>query len=110
MSWAADDVLSIVTIITLLGIVVGDRILGWLKTRGVDLTKLSEMYELVYDTHQVSQELLKQLENSTLEDAIKILATNIGTQTELLREMVNQNKLNREEHRLFLDQLSRIKK
>ena len=110
MSWAADDVLSIITILALLSVVIGDRILGWLKTRGIDLTKISEMYELVYNTHQVSQELVKQLENSTLEDAIKVLAANIGTQTELLRELVNQNKLNHEEHKLFLDQLSRMKK
>ena len=110
MPWAANDVLSVVTIVTLLGIVVGDRILGWLKTRGVDLTKLSDMYELVYNTHQVSQELLKHLENGTLEDAIKALAANNTTQTELLREVVSQNKLNREEHKLFLDQLSRLKK
>jgi len=110
MSWAAEDILTVITILTLLTVVVGDRVLGWLKTRGVDLTKMSEMYELTYNTHLVSQEILKRLDDGTLEDAIRALSANIAMQTQLLQELVAQNKLNHEEHKLILDQMSRMSK
>ena len=106
MSLTLDNTLTMVTVITLLAVVIGDRVLSWLKTRGVDLSKLSENYELSYNIHQDTQELLRRFDDGTLEKAIEALSKNIATQTELLREMVAQNTLNREEHKLILTQIS----
>jgi len=104
------DILTAVTIVTLLAVVVGDRVLSWLKTRGIDLSKMGEVYEIAYNTHEGVQQLLRRFDDSTLEDAIKALSDNVAVQTELLREMVAQNTLNRQEHKLILDQIERISK
>jgi len=106
--WPVEDVLTAITLITLLAIVIGDRVLGWLKTRGVDLTKMSEIYELAYNTHQNTQALIKLFDDSTLGDAIRALSDNIAVQTKLLGEISNQNQLNRDEHQLILNQMERI--
>ncbi len=105
--WNLSDILTTITVITLLALVIGDRALGWLKTRGVDLSKMGELYELSYNTHQDTQELLKRFDDSSLETAIRALADNVAAQTLLLQEMVQQNKLNHQEHRLILDQIGR---
>ena len=103
-----EDALTGLTIITLLTVVIGDRVLGWLKTRGVDLSKLGEIYELAYNTQQTAEECLKRLDDGKLEEAILSLSKNVSAQTDLLREMVSQAKLQREEHKLILDQMERI--
>ena len=105
-----NSVVSLTTIVALLAVVVGDRILGWLKTRGVDLSKLSETHELVSKISVDTKELLKRFDDSTLEEAILALSSNIATQTELLRDIVVQNRLNHEEHKLILDQMVRVGK
>jgi hypothetical protein len=107
MAWTVSDILSIITIAMLLIVIVGDRTLGWLKTRGVDLSRLGDLYELSYNTHQDTQELIKRFDDSSLEVAIRALAENVAAQTLLLQEMVQQNKLNHQEHRLILDQIGR---
>ncbi len=109
-SFEMSDILSAITIITLLAVVVGDRVLGWLKTRGVDLSKLSEIYELTYNIQEQTAELMKRFDDSKLEDAIVSLAKNIAMQTKLLGDIHNQNELNRQEHKLILDQMERINK
>jgi len=105
-----NSAVSLITIVTLLSVIVGDRVLGWLKTRGVDLSKLSETHKLVSAISVDTKELLKRFDDSTLEDAICALSSNIATQTELLRDIVVQNRLNHEEHKLILDQLVRVGK
>ena len=105
-----NSIVSLTTIVALLAVVVGDRILGWLKTRGVDLSKLSETHELVSKISVDTKELLKRFDDSTLEEAILALSSNIATQTELLRDIVVQNRLNHEEHKLILDQMVRVGK
>jgi len=107
MSYSLSDILTIVTIVTLLAVVIGDRVLGWLRTRGVDLSQVGKLYDLSYRTHQDTQELIKRFDDSSLEIAIRALAENVAAQTLLLQEMVQQNKLNHQEHRLILDQIGR---
>ena len=106
MSLDFDNIMSTITLVTLLAIVIGDRVLGWLKTRGVDLSKTSETYELAYNIQQDTQELLKRFDDSPLEKAVEALSNNIAAQTELLREMVTLNKLSHQEHKLILDLVS----
>jgi len=81
--------------------------MGWLKTRGVDLTKMGELYELAYNTHQNTSTLLDRLDDGVLEKAIENLSENVVLQTDLLRELLAQAKLNHEEHKLILDQMVR---
>jgi len=110
MSWSLDQILSFLTIVTLLAVVVGDRLLGWLKTRGVDLTKMGEIYELTYNAHENTQELLKRFDDGSLEEAIRALNANVAAQTILLQELVAVSKLQHQEHKLILDTLSRSKR
>jgi len=107
MSWSIDQILSFLTIVTLLAVVVGDRLLGWLKTRGVDLTKMGEIFELTYNTHENTQALLKRFDDGSLEEAIRALNANVAAQTILLQELVAVSKLQHQEHKLILDTLSR---
>jgi hypothetical protein len=107
MDWSLSDILTTVTIVSLLAIVIGDRVLGWLKTRGIDLSKINDMYDLSCSVRQDTRELIKRFDDSSLEEVIRALTANVTAQTLLLQEMVQQNKLNQQEHRLILDQLSR---
>jgi len=107
MTFSADSILSYLTIITLLAVVIGDRVLGWLKTRGVDLTKMGELYELAYDTRVDTQELLRRFKDNSLELTINALNKNVKAQTALLQELVGLSKLQHQEHKLILDQLVR---
>ena len=110
MSLELNEVLTVLTIVTLLAVVIGDRVLGWLKTRGIDLSRVTETYDTTVSIHEDTQELLKRFDDGSLEKAIEALSSNIATQTELLREMVAMNQLNRAEHKLILDQVSTISK
>ena len=110
MHWTISEILSTLMLVTLVAVLIGDKVLGWLKTRGIDLSKLEDTYDLATKTHTDTQALLKRFDDSKLEIAIESLSTNITVQTELLREMVALNKLNHEEHKLILDQLARIDK
>lgn len=110
MTLPADSVLTYLTVLTLLAVIVGDRVLGWLKTRGVDLTKIGELYELTYDTRQDTQELLQRFKDDSLELVIHALNKNVETQTALLQELVGLSKLQHQEHKLILDQLVRNNK
>jgi len=110
MTLTPDSILTYITILTLLAVVVGDRVLGWLKTRGVDLTKLGELYELTFDTRVDTQELLQRFKDNSLELAIHALNKNIGAQTALLQELVGLSKLQHREHKLILDQMVRNSK
>jgi len=110
MTFSAESALTYITILTLLTVVVGDRVLGWLKTRGVDLTKLGELYELTYDTRVDTQELLQRFKDDSLELAIHALNKNVEAQTALLQELVGLSKLQHQEHKLILDQLVRSNK
>jgi uncharacterized membrane protein YcjF (UPF0283 family) len=100
MNWTADSLLTYLTIITLFAVVVGDRVLGWLRTRGVDLTKLGEI-------HETTQELLRRFDDGALEEAIRALSLNVAAQTAILQELVGLSKLQHQEHKLILDQLVR---
>ena len=100
MNWTADSILTYLTIVTLFAVVVGDRVLGWLRTRGVDLTKLGEI-------HETTQELLRRFDDGALEEAIRALSLNVAAQTAILQELVGLSKLQHQEHKLILDQLVR---
>jgi len=110
MQWSVSEILSAITLITLVSVLIGDKVLRWLKTRGIDLSNLDDTYTLVTEIHENTAALLKRFDDGKLEIAIESLSTNIAVQTELLREMVAQNKLNHEEHKLILDQMGRISK
>ena len=110
MQWSVSEILSTITLITLVAVLIGDKVLGWLKTRGIDLSKLEDTYDLAVKTNEATQALLKRFDDGKLEVAIESLSANIAVQTELLREMVAQNKLNHEEHKLILDQMARVSK
>lgn len=103
MTWTADNILTYLTIITLFAVVLGDRVLGWLRTRGVDLTKLGEI-------HETTQELLRRFDDGALEEVIRALAQNVAAQTAILQELVGLSKLQHQEHKLILDQLVRNSK
>lgn len=103
MIWTADNILTYLTIITLFAVVLGDRVLGWLRTRGVDLTKLGEI-------HETTQELLRRFDDGALEEVIRALAQNVAAQTAILQELVGLSKLQHQEHKLILDQLVRNSK
>ena len=108
MSVSVQDILTVITIVTLLSVVIGDRVLGWLRTRGVDISKVGDIYELAYNAHQNTSIILEKIDEGKLEKALEVLSKNVEIQTQLLREMCAQNKLNHEEHKLILDQLSRV--
>ena len=110
MTPTADSILTYITIITLLAVIVGDKVLGWLKTRGVDLTKLGDLYELTYNTHAGTQEILQRFDDGVLEATIRALTKNIEAQTALVQELVGLSKLQHQEHKLILDQMSRANK
>jgi len=110
MTLTTENILTYLAIITLLVVVVGDRVLGWLKTRGVDLTKLGELYELTYDTRVDTQEILRRFKDDGLETAIHALNKNVKAQTALLQELVGLSKLQHQEHKLILDQMVRNSK
>ena len=108
MEVSYSDIIAIISTVSLIAVLVGDRTLGWLKTRGIDLTKLEDIYELAYNTHAIVVETEKLLEAGTLEKAIEVLAKNTATQTQLLQAMINQSELQHAEHKLILDQLSAL--
>lgn len=110
-----ETALHYVPLVILVSVFVGDKVILWLKGRGIDLTKLEEIYELTYDLtaatkscKEICSRIDTRLNDETLEKAIGALSENITMQTELLREMLNQTKLQQSEHKLMLDQLSRI--
>jgi hypothetical protein len=116
-----ESALHYVPLIILVSVFVGDKILGWLKGKGIDLTKLEDIYELTYDLTEATkscQEICKKIDrrlnDNTLEKAIGALSENVAVQTELLRVMVAQIKaqaeLQNKEHSLILDQVSRMSK
>lgn len=110
MTFGLGDILTLLTVVTLLAIVIGDRVLGWLKTRGIDLSKVNGTHDLCGAIYNNTQALIKLFDDSTLEDAIKKLSDNISIQTTLLQQMVAQTKLSHEEHKLILDQMARDRK
>lgn len=110
MTFSAESTLTYITILTLLTVIVGDRVLGWLKTRGIDLTKLGELYELTYNTRTDTQDLLQRFKDNNLELTIHALNKNVEAQTSLLQELVGVSKLQHQEHKLILDQLVRNNK
>lgn len=110
MTLEMKDVLSLLAVAALLAVIIGDRILGWLRTRGIDLSKVNDTHELCDSIHEHTQELVRLFRDSKLEDAIEKLSENICLQTTLLQQMVAQSKLSHEEHKLILDQMVRNRK
>ena len=123
MTWSMQDILSVVTIITLLAYIVGDKAIGFLKTRGIDLGDISEIRDAVagcekchknvkelHDWHNVTDEdgIRRWYSRPSLERAIVALSENSTEQTILLKEIINQQELQREEHKLILSAFSKL--
>ena len=108
MDWSISEIVSTITLVAIVSVLIGDRALGWLKTKGIDLSKLEEMYELTYNTHVATTELLRQFDEGKLEETMKSLADNIAAQTEVLQGLLLQSQLQHEEHKLMMAQLGRI--
>ena len=53
------DIVSIIALFSIIAIVVGNRVLGWLQTKGIDLTKLEDIYELAYNVNESVKEIEK---------------------------------------------------
>ncbi len=123
MEWSAQDILSVVTIVTLLAMLIGDRAVSFLKTRGIDLGEIHEIREAVegcerchknvkelHTWHSVTDEdgIKKWYTRPSLERAIVALSENSSKQTIILREISNQQQLQREEHSLLLAAISKL--
>ena len=123
MTWSLQDILSVVTIATLLAFIVGDKVINFLKTRGIDLGEIHEIRLAVngcekchrdvkdlHDWHDVTDEdgIRKWYSRPSLERAIIALSENSTEQTSILKEIVNQQKLQREEHKLILSAFSKL--
>jgi len=108
MEISYSDIVAILSVVSLIAVLLGDRTLGWLKTRGIDLTKLEDIYELTFNIHESVKEIEKQLGSGTLEKAIEVLSANTATQTQLLQAMLNQSELQHAEHKLILGQLAAL--
>lgn len=123
MEWSLQDILAVVTIVTLLAFIVGDKAINFLKTRGIDLGEIHEIrlavdgcgkchknVEELHDWHNVTDEdgIRKWYTRPSLERAIIALSENSTEQTSILKELVSQQKLQREEHKLILSALSKL--
>jgi len=123
MEWSVQDILAVITIATLLVVIVGDKAIGFLKTRGIDLSDISEIRDAVagcekchrnvkelHDWHNVTDEdgIRKWYTRPSLERAIIALSENSTEQTSILKELLGQQKLQREEHELILSTLAKF--
>jgi len=123
MSWCTQDILAVITIVTLLAVIVGDKAINFLKTRGIDLGDISEIRDAVagcekchknvkelHDWHNVTDEdgIRRWYSRPSLERAIVALSENSTEQTILLKEIINQQELQREEHKLILSAFSKL--
>ena len=84
--------LDVIAVVGMAAVVVGDRILGQLKARGVDLQKLARQQEDLWQWHarEDDEGVKVWYVRRSLEDAIKELSLSIRTQTEVMSQLASK--------------------